>query len=86
MGEQLQRTKERASEVSEETVQKTGGATVEHARKTAEEADSVQTDIDSLLEETIDPKDIERLLDSIDEVLEPNAQEYVESFRQKGGQ
>jgi ubiquitin-like protein Pup len=86
MGERLQQTKERAERVQTETVRKTGSATVEHARKTVEETQAVETDIDNLLEETLDSDKLSELLDAIDEVLEPNAQEYVDSFRQKGGQ
>ena len=88
MGERLTQTKERREEgeVSDDTMHKTGSATVEHARRTAEEADSVQNDIDSLLDEVLNQDDVNKLLDDIDEVLEPNAQEYVENFRQQGGQ
>jgi len=88
MGEHLQQTKERRDEreISDETIQKTGGATVEHARRTVEDADQVTDDIDSLLEESLNQDDINRLLDAIDEVLEENAEEYVENFVQQGGQ
>ncbi len=64
------------------------GGGQQQAKKTeqTEEAPEVQesTDVQERHEKLTD--DVESMLDEIDEVLEENAEEFVRSFVQKGGQ
>ena len=64
----------------------TGGQ--QKATRTREETDeveaSVDTDVSERTKEVTD--DVDSLLDEIDGVLEENAEEFVKSYVQKGGQ
>ena len=59
-----------------------------HPRKSSQEETAteevVETDV-AERKETID-EDVDAILDEIDEVLETNAEDFVKSFIQKGGQ
>ena len=65
-----------------------GGGGQERAAKTKEQADDVvdqtPTDVHERVEELT--SDVDDLLDEIDDVLESNAEEFVKSYVQKGGQ
>ena len=67
---------------------KDSGGGQQQARKSeqTEEAPAVaeSTDVQERHEKLTD--DVESMLDEIDEVLEENAEEFVRSFVQKGGQ
>ncbi len=55
-------------------------------RKPAEpEAQVEPTEVDAERKEKLDD-DVDSILDDIDDVLEENAEEFVRSFVQKGGQ
>jgi ubiquitin-like protein Pup len=57
-------------------------------RKANEEAEEVETSADTDLaerKESLDA-DVDDILDEIDDVLETNAEDFVKSFIQKGGQ
>ncbi len=60
----------------------------ERASKSTEEPEEVvaetTTDVHARVEELT--SDVDDLLDEIDEVLESNAEEFVKSYVQKGGQ
>ena len=60
----------------------------ERTSKSTEEAEDVvaetTTDVHERVEELT--SDVDDLLDEIDEVLESNAEEFVKSYVQKGGQ
>lgn len=57
-----------------------------HARKSSETEDQVDsTEAVSASKEKLDD-DVDSILDEIDEVLEENAEEFVRSFVQKGGE
>jgi prokaryotic ubiquitin-like protein Pup len=63
----------------------TGGQT--HARKSdQEEAPAAQTTSDVQERHEKLSEDVDSILDEIDEVLEENAEEFVRSYVQKGGQ
>ena len=59
-----------------------------HPRRSSSEqdaaTDSTETDVDARREALDD--DVDAILDEIDEVLENNAEEFVKSFIQKGGE
>jgi ubiquitin-like protein Pup len=70
------------------TTRDTGGQ--QHAERRAPESDAVSTDAAETTEvaerhEAL-TEDVDALLDEIDDVLEENAEEFVKSFVQKGGQ
>lgn len=55
-------------------------------RKTAENDEQIdQGDVDTEHKAKLDD-DVDSILDDIDDVLEENAEEFVRSFVQKGGQ
>lgn len=55
-------------------------------RKSAEDEEQVETtEVDSERKEKLDD-DVDSILGDIDDVLEENAEEFVRSFVQKGGQ
>ena len=65
-----------------------GGQQHKSKGKSAQEEDSVETtDVDAVAErkEKLDD-DVDAILDEIDEVLESNAEDFVRSFVQKGGE
>ncbi len=57
-------------------------------RKGGEEQDAVESTAESDVAERKDQldEDIDAILDEIDEVLESNAEDFVKSFIQKGGE
>ncbi len=56
------------------------------SRKSDVEDEQVETtEVDSERKEKLDD-DVDSILDEIDDVLEENAEEFVRSFVQKGGQ
>jgi prokaryotic ubiquitin-like protein Pup len=65
----------------------TGGGQQRATRRT-DETDEVQTEAGEDLKERQDKisEDVDSILDEIDEVLEENAEEFVRSFVQKGGE
>ena len=64
----------------------TGGH--QKATRSREETDEVEASVDTEVAERHKEmtEDIDAILDEIDEVLEENAEEFVRSFVQKGGQ
>ncbi len=55
-------------------------------RKSSDEEDQVETtEVDAERKEKLDD-DVDSILGDIDDVLEENAEEFVRSFVQKGGQ
>ena len=65
----------------------TGGGQQRASKKTTEEdqvADSEVTDLEERQEQL--GEDVDAILDEIDEVLEENAEDFVKSYVQKGGQ
>lgn len=55
-------------------------------RKSTESGEQVEaTEVDAERKDKLDD-DVDSILDDIDEVLEENAEEFVRSFVQKGGQ
>ena len=64
----------------------TGGQ--QKATRTREDADEVEASVDTEVAERHKEmtEDIDSILDEIDEVLEENAEDFVKSFVQKGGQ
>ena len=67
-----------------------GQVTKERAGSSTEVADDAQLkaaqDAGRTALENVDVMDIDALLDEIDDVLETNAEEFVDKFVQKGGQ
>ena len=59
-----------------------------HPKKGSEDAEQVQEAPESSVTERKEQldEDIDAILDEIDEVLESNAEDFVKSFIQKGGQ
>jgi ubiquitin-like protein Pup len=64
----------------------TGGQ--QRATKTREETDEVDASVDTEVAERHKEMsdDVDSILDEIDEVLEENAEEFVRSYVQKGGE
>ena len=64
----------------------TGGQ--QRATRSREETDEVEASVDSDVAERRKEmtEDVDSILDEIDEVLESNAEEFVRSYVQKGGQ
>jgi ubiquitin-like protein Pup len=64
----------------------TGGQ--QRATRTREDADEVEASVDTDVTERHKEmtEDVDSLLDEIDEVLESNAEEFVRSYVQKGGE
>jgi ubiquitin-like protein Pup len=58
----------------------------ERTRKTRPEKDTSAPEIEEDKTAEAKSQDIDDLLDEIDEVLEDNAEEFVRSYVQKGGQ
>jgi len=60
----------------------------EHARKTVKSQDGTEETQEPLpgRSERAEVAEVDALLDEIDEVLEENAEDFVKSFVQKGGQ
>ena len=52
----------------------------------SEEATEVETETDVAERKEMIDEDVDAILDEIDEVLETNAEDFVKSFIQKGGQ
>ena len=50
------------------------------------ETETVQDTAAPKAKETVSTEDLDDLLDEIDEVLETNAEEFVKSYVQKGGE
>jgi ubiquitin-like protein Pup len=67
-----------------------GSIMPEQLRKTSQSKESVSPVVESTATATSSSKnlkaDLDSLLDEIDEVLESNAEEFVNSYVQKGGQ
>lgn len=67
-----------------------GSTMPEQLRKTSQAKKSVSPAVESTVTATSSSKnltaDLDSLLDEIDEVLESNAEEFVKSYVQKGGQ
>ena len=65
----------------------TGGGQ-QKATRTREETEEVEASVDSEVAERHKEmtEDIDAILDEIDEVLESNAEDFVRSYVQKGGQ
>ncbi len=67
-----------------------GSTMPEQLRKTSQSKKSVSPAVESTVTATRSSKnltaDLDSLLDEIDEVLESNAEEFVKSYVQKGGQ
>ena len=70
------------------TTRDTGGQ--QHAERRTPESDAASTDAveatDVAERHEALTEDVDALLDEIDDVLEENAEEFVKSFVQKGGQ
>jgi len=65
----------------------TGGGQQRATRKSAQDeqvADVEETDLEERQEQL--SEDVDAILDEIDEVLEENAEDFVRSYIQKGGQ
>jgi ubiquitin-like protein Pup len=64
----------------------TGGQ--QKATRSREETDEVEASVDTDVAERQEKltEDVDSILDEIDEVLEENAEEFVRSYVQKGGQ
>jgi ubiquitin-like protein Pup len=60
----------------------------EHANRDTEEVEEVTTEATSDVHERVEAltDDVDALLDEIDDVLESNAEEFVRSYVQKGGE
>ena len=60
----------------------------QRANRTREETDEVEASVDTETAERHKEmtEDVDSLLDEIDDVLEENAEEFVRSYVQKGGQ
>lgn len=59
----------------------------DQAEKVQEKAEEIEKEIDEALAENKSEKsDIDELVDEIDELLEPNAAQFVLEFVQRGGQ
>jgi prokaryotic ubiquitin-like protein Pup len=58
------------------------------AQRRTDEADEVEASAESDVQERHEKlsEDVDAILDEIDEVLESNAEDFVKSFIQKGGQ
>jgi ubiquitin-like protein Pup len=67
---------------------KDSGGGQERANKGKDETDDVVTESTSDVHERVEEltSDVDDLLDEIDEVLESNAEEFVRSYVQKGGE
>ena len=65
----------------------TGGGQSRATRRT-EETDEVEASVETDVQERHEKlsEDVDAILDEIDEVLESNAEDFVKSFIQKGGQ
>jgi prokaryotic ubiquitin-like protein Pup len=65
-----------------------GGQQHRTTRKSTEEEDVTEVQPDEATQERKDQidEDVDSILDEIDEVLEENAEDFVRSFVQKGGQ
>ena len=67
-----------------------GSTMPEQLRKTSQSKKSVSPAVESTVTATSSSKnltaDLDSLLDEIDKVLESNAEEFVKSYVQKGGQ
>ncbi len=90
MAERVQKTGERRSTTSGETPRVLGHAAVKTETKPAESTDMLDA-IDDVLETTeeIDERareTLDALLAEIDGVIEANAQEFVDNFRQANGE
>ena len=55
-------------------------------RKSSEDAEEVESTSDVVERKEKLDDDVDSILDEIDDVLEENAEEFVRSFVQKGGQ
>lgn len=61
-------------------------AAAERSRKAKPKQDEEQTQAEETTAEASTTEDVDELLDEIDSVLETNAEEFVRSFVQKGGE
>jgi ubiquitin-like protein Pup len=61
------------------------GGEQKRAKRKPSETPEVEVDAPPK-KERVDTQDIDRLIDEIDEVLEENAEEFVRSYVQKGGE
>lgn len=53
---------------------------------TNEELDQSTEEVKDKIDEMIDEKDMDNLIDEIDGILEENAEEFVKNYVQRGGQ
>ena len=58
----------------------------EQSRKPKPKAETKAAEANETTEKDVDTADVDDLLAEIDEVLETNAEEFVRSYVQKGGQ
>lgn len=58
----------------------------DQTRKPKPKTEEKAAETNEATEAKVDTSDVEDLLDEIDEVLETNAEEFVRSYVQKGGQ
>jgi ubiquitin-like protein Pup len=67
---------------------KDSGGGQERAQKSTEEVEEVATEAATDVHERVEKltDDVDALLDEIDDVLEENAEEFVRSYVQKGGE
>lgn len=61
-------------------------AGAERSRKAKPKEDEQQAQVEDKKTEAASTEDVDELLEEIDSVLETNAEEFVRSFVQKGGQ
>lgn len=93
MGERVSRERSGTNEQVDEKdwpSREAGRAAIKGAQKTAEKAGEEIDEIDQALEEAeerrLDQEALDKLFDEIDAILEPNAEEFVAGFRQRGGE
>lgn len=58
----------------------------EHLKRHIDETEDVQPDVENSEMDEAFVEDLDSLLDEIDEILEEDSQEFVESYIQRGGQ
>jgi ubiquitin-like protein Pup len=82
----LARTSDQQHRRAQMATRDTGGQ--QRATRTREETDEVEASVDTDVAERHKEmtEDVDSILDEIDEVLESNAEEFVRSYIQKGGQ
>ena len=58
----------------------------EHLKRHIDETEELQPDVENGEMDEAFAEDLDSLLDEIDEILEEDSQEFVESYIQRGGQ